>query len=70
MAESKKIYRISSLNLSEINLILSQLGDRLDQMEGYRGNPVLRSDTTLTQSDLLYEDDSGMVIHSIGGYPE
>lgn len=40
MAESKRIYRISSLDVNEINRILGQLADRLDELEGFRGEGI------------------------------
>ncbi len=53
MAESKKIYRLSALNLNELNLLFSQLGDRLDQIEGYRGSPNIQNQA-LTIGGLSY----------------
>ena len=47
MAESKRIYRISSLDLNEINRIFSQLGDRLDEIEGFRGEGISGGHFTL-----------------------
>ncbi len=65
MAESKKLYRLSAVNLNELNLLLSQLGERLDSMEGYRGNPTFQAGSTVK-----YVDSNGTVIHSFGGTDE
>jgi len=67
MSEVKTFYHISSLTLQEINLVLSQLGNRLDQIEGYRGEPIFRSDVTFEESEAKYIDSTGTIIHSFGG---
>jgi len=60
MPESKRIYRVSSLDLAEINRVLSQIADRLDELEGYRGQPTMRD-------RLAVVDDDGNIIQSLGG---
>jgi len=62
MAESKRIYRISSLDLNEINRILAQIADRLDELEGYRGKPIIRDDF-----GVVAEDDEDTILHSFRG---
>ena len=47
MAEARRVYQLSDLSLPAINFLLSQLGDRLDQLEGYRGTPTFKSDLDL-----------------------
>ena len=37
MTEVRRIYRVNSSDLGELNRVLADLGDRLDQLEGYRG---------------------------------
>jgi len=37
MPEVRRIYRLNSASVEELNFVLSQLGDRLDQLEGFRG---------------------------------
>ena len=37
MTELRRIYRVNSADLGELNRVLADLGDRLDQLEGYRG---------------------------------
>jgi hypothetical protein len=37
MTEIRRIYRLNAATPEEINLVLSQIGDRLDQLEGFRG---------------------------------
>lgn len=44
MAEARYIYHLNRLDLNELNFILSQLADRLDQMEGYKGRPQFKND--------------------------
>ena len=43
----RRVYRISSGTIDEINFVFSQIADRLDQMEGYRGSPEFQSDVDL-----------------------
>jgi len=62
MPESKRIYRIHSIDLAEINRVLGQLADRLDELEGFRGEPTIRD--TLK---VVAEDDETTVIHSFRG---
>lgn len=44
MNEARRIYHINSSDTNEINYILDQIAERLDQMEGYRGNPEFKAD--------------------------
>jgi len=37
MAEVRRIYRVNSSDLGELNRVLADLADRMDQLEGYRG---------------------------------
>lgn len=37
MTEVRRIYRINTASAEELNLVLSQIGDRMDQLEGFRG---------------------------------
>jgi hypothetical protein len=62
----KTVLHIGSLNLQQINLVLSQISDRLDQIEGYRGSPKFKSEATF-EAEFKYVDSSGTVIHSMGG---
>jgi uncharacterized radical SAM superfamily Fe-S cluster-containing enzyme len=62
MAESKRIYRIASMDLGEINRVLAQIQDRLDELEGFRGEPTIRNDFKV-----VAEDDSDTIIHSLRG---
>ena len=37
MPEVRRIYRVNSSDLGELNRLLADLADRMDQLEGYRG---------------------------------
>ncbi len=37
MTELRRVYRINSSDLGELNRVLADLADRMDQLEGYRG---------------------------------
>jgi len=50
------------MNLSEINRVLAQIADRLDELEGFRGEPTIR-DTF----KVVAEDDEDTIIHSFRG---
>lgn len=43
----RRVYRISSGTIDEMNFVFSQIADRLDQMEGYRGSPEFKADVNL-----------------------
>jgi hypothetical protein len=44
MLEARRIYRLNTIDLDELNRILASIGDRLDQMEGFRGQPRFMAD--------------------------
>jgi hypothetical protein len=37
MTELRRIYRVNSPDLGELNRVLADMADRMDQLEGYRG---------------------------------
>jgi hypothetical protein len=39
----RRIYRVSDPSVDQINQQLAQIADRLDQMEGWRGNPEFKA---------------------------
>lgn len=43
----RRVYRLSFGTIDEMNFVLSQIADRLDQMEGYRGTPEFKADVNL-----------------------
>lgn len=43
MSEVRRIYRVNSADLGELNRVLADMSDRLDQMEGFRDNPHFRA---------------------------
>ena len=43
MTEVRRVYRINSSDLGELNRVLADMADRLDQMEGFRDIPHLRA---------------------------
>ena len=67
MTEIKTFLHIGNLSLTEINNMLSLISNRLDEIQGYRGNPKFYSDVTLDESELKYTDPNGTVLHSFGG---
>ncbi len=66
MAQTKRIYRIQALTLQEVNRVLMEIGNRLDEIEGYRGSPTFRSAVEFT-AEAKYTDENGTVLHSFGG---
>ena len=72
MTQSRGIYRLNNLDVIQLNFILEKIGSRLDEIEGYRGTPTLRSGANLTgvldtDSEMKYTDSNGTVLHSFGG---
>ena len=49
MTEVRRIYRVNSADLGEMNRVLADLGDRLDQLEGYRGKGDFKTIPASTQ---------------------
>lgn len=43
MTTQRRIYRVMSNSVDEINSILSQIADRLDAQEGWRGTPLFKA---------------------------
>ena len=64
MSESR-IYRISNLDISQINVILGQISDRLDEIQGYRGEPMFYDDVN-AKTKFIYKDSNGTILHSMG----
>lgn len=64
MTESR-VYRINNLSIEQINWVLSQLGDRLDLLEGLRGEPTMHNDLNI-ETKVKYTDSNGTILHSIG----
>lgn len=58
MSDARRIYSINSNSEEEINGILSQLAERLDQMEGYRGTPTLQADLDMNGFKVLNRNTS------------
>ncbi len=59
MATSKQVYRVADLALQ---FILNSISDRLDKMEGWRGDPEFQADVNLNDNKLTHvgagSDDS------------
>ena len=49
MTTIRRIYQLHTNEPSEINLLLSQLAERLDQIEGYRGTPTFQAAPDLNE---------------------
>jgi hypothetical protein len=67
MPESKRIYRVNSNDVTELNRVLAQIGNRLDELEGFRGQPTIRDDMKITDSKFTIEDPDGTTTQSMGG---
>ena|SRR3990172_6577419 len=44
MRESRRLYSLTALDISQLNLIFNMLADRIDELEGRRGTPTFKSD--------------------------
>ena len=60
-----RVYRISDLTTEQVNWVLSQIADRLDSIEGWRGEPIFQDDVTI-KTKMVYKDSDGTILHSIG----
>ncbi len=49
MTEVRRVYRINSSDLGELNRVLADLADRMDQLEGYRGKGDFKTIPSSTQ---------------------
>jgi hypothetical protein len=43
LTTQRRVYRVTSISVDEINQVLNQMADRLDQMEGFRGTPAFKA---------------------------
>jgi|SRR5574343_898000 hypothetical protein len=62
MTEQRDIYRIHGARdvddlATQANLALSRISDRLDQMEGYRGNPSFKNHVFMNRNRLIDLDE-------------
>lgn len=65
MKESRSSYFIADLNLTDLNFVLSQIADRLDELEGRRGTPSFNSDVDMNGNkvtDAAAATDTGDVV--------
>ena len=76
MTQSRDNYQVMGQELPDvvnrINFILARIADRLDKLEGIRGELETASGTfsgavtaTEVSADLLVKDDDGITIHSM-----
>lgn len=73
MAKSREVYLITGNDLESIkrqlNTLLSRFVDRLDKLEGLRGELETESGTfggdITANADLVVNDDDGNVIHAL-----
>lgn len=49
MTELRRVYRINSSDLGELNRVLADMADRMDQLEGYRGKGDFKTIPASTQ---------------------
>lgn len=47
MATTKTVYRLSNLDLNELNRAFQSISDRMDKQEGWRGTPEFQADIDL-----------------------
>jgi hypothetical protein len=47
MTTQRRSYRVTDPSVDQINMVLAQIADRLDQMEGWRGNPNFQADVNM-----------------------
>lgn len=56
--EARRTYRVSSMNVEEINFVFSLLADRIDELEGRRGNPDFKSDLNVNNNKIKNVGDA------------
>ena len=56
MAEVRRHFMINQLDLNELNLVLAQIADRMDQLEGYRGKGEFKTIPKSTQAASVSTD--------------
>ena len=56
MAELRRHFIINQLDLNELNLVLAQIADRMDQLEGYRGKGEFKTIPKSTQAASVSTD--------------
>ena len=70
MPTSRDGYRISAQSLEElltvINFVLSGVSDRLDTIEGNRGDGFETNESMTVNGSLYVYDSQGNLIHSFG----
>jgi hypothetical protein len=74
MPEVRRIYRVNSPDLGELNRVLADLADRMDQLEGYRGKGDFKTIPSSTQgassnTDLARYGDVITYADSVTGQP-
>lgn len=75
MAESREVYLITGNDLEsvkrQLNSYLTRLADRIDKLEGLRGEletaaGTFAGDVTVNESAVLVKDENETVLHSLG----
>ena len=56
MAKTKESYQIPS-GSAELNFILARIADRLDKIEGIRGDPQIEEKLEITETAVVDDDD-------------
>lgn len=57
MAKTKESYQVPSLS-PEVNFVLARIADRLDKIEGLRGDPQIEEKLEIVETALV-DDDNG-----------
>ena len=56
MTELRRVYRVNSSDLGELNRVLADMADRMDQLEGYRGKGDFKTIPASTQGASVSTD--------------
>jgi len=63
-------YNLTATSIDELvnqfNPILASISDRLDKMEGLRGDPEMESFLTMKNKKILIVDKDGNILHQFG----
>lgn len=58
MSEARRTYKLSVLEISQLNFILSLIADRLDELEGRRGTPLFKNHIDMSLNRITNAGDA------------
>jgi len=69
LSEIRETLRFGSTDLEEMNRVMGRLQDRLDALEGLRGEPAFHADVNIKENQLLnvsglYSDSGGETVYN------